>query len=182
MQIRGTFLKDYVKIVRATQDADWGRFLTADDWEIINSMIIPSAWYPAETMGRIARGLYELHSNHSYEFIRAFARAQAPVYLEDVRQFLQKGDIRSALNAYIYIVGRFVDEISVSFVESGHDFVKVSFYPVNDAPSFDCYREVMAGYLEWLVAENGGKNPQSEFESNLREDKEECVIRVDWQR
>ncbi len=181
MQIRGTFLKDYVKIVRATLDADWGRFLTAADWEIVNSMIIPSAWYPADTMGRIARGLYELHSNRSYDFIRRVSRAQAPVYLEDVIHFLKKDDINSAVNSFIYMAGRFVDEISVSLAGSGTDYIEVSFCPVDDAPSFDCYREVMAGYLEWVISENGGKNPAAGFESRLREGAEECIIRVSWE-
>lgn len=49
MKIRGTFLKDYVKIIRGTRDKDWEKFLTAQDWEILDSMILPTEWYPGET-------------------------------------------------------------------------------------------------------------------------------------
>ena len=90
MKIRGTFLKDYVKIVNATRDKDWERFLNEDDWQIIGTMIIPTELYPVEIMGRIAQGLYELLAGGSHQFVREFGRSSAPQFFEDVKSFLLK--------------------------------------------------------------------------------------------
>jgi len=180
LQIRGSFLKDYAKIVNATREADWDRYLLPLDREILSGMILPSQWYPAETMGRIARGLLELHSGGSYEYIRAFSRAKAPDYLSDVKSFLLRNDIKKALDAYVRIADRWVDEIEVKVEGCGEGVARISFCPVRDAPSFDCYREVQAGNLEWLVEANGGADPKAEFETEERSGKEACTIKLRW--
>ncbi len=181
LRIRGTFLKDYVKIVKATRDQGWERFLTDDDWEIIDTMVIPAQWYPAETMGRIAEGLYSLLSGESSEFIRQFGENTAPDYFADVKSFLSRDDVPQALDKWRWIADRFVDEISVSVVEVSDKRALVSFFPVDGAPSFAHYREVMAGNLLWLVKANGGANPGAEFESGERDGREELFIELSWE-
>lgn len=181
LRIKGTFLKDYVKIVNATRDKDWERFLTEDDWKIIGSMILPTQWYPAETMGRISEGIFELLTGRSLPFIREFGRSSAPRFFDDVKQFLLKDDIPTALNAWRLIADRYVDEMRVMIDEIGPHHAHVSYYPVDGAPSFEHYREVQAGNLEWLVSVNGGKNPASEFHEEAREGRTACIIRVTWE-
>lgn len=131
MKIRGTFLKDYVKIIRGTRDKDWEKFLTAQDWEILDSMILPTEWYPGETMGRIADGLFELLAGESVVFVRGFGKSSAPQFFEDVTGFLVKNDIASALNKWRLIADRYIDVVSVNVEEVGENVAKVSYFPVD---------------------------------------------------
>ena len=180
MRIRGTFLKDYVKIVRATRDKDWESFLTEEDWKIIDSMILPTELYPAETMGRISQGIFELLTGKSLAFIREFGRSSAPKFFDDVKKFLLKDDIPAALNAWRLIADRYVDEMAVTIEEITSNYVLVSYFPVDGAPSFEHYREVQAGNLEWLIQANGGNQPAAEFIDQERNDRLACIIKVTW--
>jgi hypothetical protein len=180
MKIKGTFLKDYVKIVRATRDKDWERFLLPEDWEIINAMIIPTQYYTAETMGRIAQGLYELLSGSSHAFIRRFGRTQAPEYLSDVMSFILKGEVEAGLKAFATIADRYVDEISVTVEQVGDKGARICYHPVDGAPSFEHYREVQAGFLEWIAQANGARNPRADFISEQRAGGQALIITLEW--
>ena len=180
MQIRGVFLLDYIKLVNHTRDKDWEQFLTPEDWELCKEMIVPTAWYPVETMGRIARGIHELICNRDYNFIRLYGRTRAPELFQDARPFLVKNDIAAALPSFRHIVDRYVDEVNVTVEHVADDHCLVSWYPVDGAPSFDCYREVMAGNLEWLIEENGGEDAIAEFIEERRDGRLACIIRVNW--
>ena len=183
MRIRGVVLADYVKIVRTTRNLDWESFLNDEDWEIIKSMVIPTEWYPAEVIGRIGRGMFVLLSNSNYEFVRAFGRKNGDEHFDPATQkFFKKDDPVAALGVFAAIASRFADEINAKLEKTGENFAEVTFFPVDGAPSWDCYREVQAGYIEWIVEENGGKNPRAEIRHEEREGREACIIRVTWEK
>ena len=183
MRIRGTFLKDYVELVQKSPELDWNRYLTADDWKIVNQMIIPTEWYPVGTMGRIGRGIFEMRTQKSYELVRLHGRARVDTAFDDsVKKFLVKNDPVSSLKSYVKIAGRFVDEIAVAIENSGEDWVEVSFFPVDDAPSWDLFQEIQAGTLERLIEVNGGKNPRGEIRTETRNGRECCLIRIRWDK
>jgi len=183
LRIRGVVLADYVKIVRTTRNLDWESFLNDEDWEIIKSMVIPTEWYPAEVIGRIGRGMFVLLSNSNYEFVRAFGRKNGDEHFDPATQkFFKKDDPVAALGVFAAIASRFADEINAKLEKTGENFAEVTFFPVDGAPSWDCYREVQAGYIEWIVEENGGKNPRAEIRHEEREGREACIIRVTWEK
>jgi len=181
LRIKGNFLKDYVKLVNDNPDMEWDKYLTDSDWQIVRSIIIPSAWYPVETMGRIGRGIFEMRSKRNYEAVRAHGRARAiESFDEATKRFLIKADPASSIQAYTMIVRRYVDEVSVELEKSEAGRAEVCFYPVDDAPSWDLFREIQAGTLEQLVELNGGKDAHAEFLSELREGREACIISLTW--
>jgi len=162
MRIKGTFLADYVKIVKDTPELDWDSFLTDKDREIINSAIIPTEWYPAETMG--------MHG-----------RARATDAFDDAtKMFLMKDDPVASLRTYAHIVGRYIDEIKVSMERGEEGYAEVSFHPVETAPAWRLFREIQAGTLEKLVELNGGTEARGEFRTERREGREACIICISW--
>jgi len=182
MQIKGIFLKDYVQIVKDNPDLEWNRYLTASDWEIVKSLIVPSQWYPADTMAHIGRGIFEMRSQNNYEAVRLHGRARATDSFDPAtRKFLLKQDPVAALQAYAMIVRRYIDEIEVRLEKSGPGFAEVAFHPVEGVPAWDLFREIQAGTLEKLVELNGGQNPKAEFRSEMRQGREACVIVVSWE-
>jgi hypothetical protein len=181
LKIRGSLFKDYVRLVRTTRDKDWDRFLTEDDWKIINSMIMPTKWYPVETMGRLAEGIYHLLTGCNSEVIREFGRTSAPRFFQNTMSLFQKDNIKSALDFWRLISDSNIDEVSVTIEECKPNLARVCYFPVDQVPSFEHYRELQAGNIEWLIMENGGKNPSSEFETKAREGGEACIIKVTWE-
>jgi hypothetical protein len=99
---------------------------------------------------------------------------------ESARKFLIKDDPISSIQAYTKIVRRYVDEVAVTLEKSGPGMAEVCFYPVDDAPSWDLFREIQAGTLEQLVELNGGKDAHAEFLPEVREGREACIIRLTW--
>ena len=54
------------------------------------------------------------------------------------------------------------------------------FYPVDDAPAWDLFREIQAGTLEQLVELNGATTARVEFTPDTRDGREACIMRVAW--
>lgn len=146
MRIKGTFLSDYVELVNDNPDLDWDSYLTESDWEVVRNTIIPTEWYPVEVMGNIGRGIFDMRSKRNYELVRLHGRARATdAYDDATRKFLEKGDPVASLKAYSMIAGRYIDELKVTLEKSGPTEAYVCFFPVEEAPSWDLFREIQAG-------------------------------------
>jgi hypothetical protein len=181
LRIKGNFLKDYVKLVNDTPELEWEKYLTDEDWEIVRGIVIPTSWYPVETMAHIGRGIFDMRSKNNYEVVRLHGRTRVTeVFDEGTQKFLLRGDPIDALRAYTYIAVRYVDELNIELVDSGPDFADVVFYPVDDAPAWDLFREIQAGTLEQLVELNSGGNARVEFTPDTRDGREACIMKVTW--
>jgi len=182
MRIRGTFFNDYVKRVHELSHLDWDSYLTEEDWEIVRETVIPTQWYPGETMGHIGQGLFEMVSNGSYELVRAHGRARATdAYDEATKKFLIKGDPGSSIQAFVSIAGRLVEGVKVTLEDKGEGKALVCFHPVNGLPAWDLFREIQAGSLEALVELNGGKPAKAEISDEEREGGLATLIRLEWE-
>jgi len=183
MRIRGTFFKDYTKIVLDSPDLDWDRYLAREDWQVVRQTIIPTEWYPAEIMGRIGRGIFEMRTQNKYELVRMHGRARATdSFDEATKKFLLKNDPASSLRAYAQIAGRFIDELKVKLEKAEPGRAEISFFPVDGVPSWDLFREIQAGTLEKLIELNGGKNPEATFRSESRDQREACIVNLAWEK
>jgi hypothetical protein len=182
LRIKGTFLKDYVKLVLDNPQLNWNKYLTDADWALVRgAMIIPTAWYPAETMGNIGRGIFELRVNKDYALVRAHGRARATESFDEAtKKFLDKGDPLGAIKSYVSIAARFIDEVKVTVERSSPGLAEVCFFPVETAPSWDLFREIQAGTLEKLAELNGGREARAEIRTEKREGRDACIIRVEW--
>ncbi len=181
MKIKGNFLKDYVKIVHDTPDLEWDKYLTEEDWEIVRGVIIPTAWYPVETMAHIGQGLFKMRSLESYESVRLHGRTRVDEILyPGTRQFLLKGDPVASIKAFAWVAKKYVDDLEIETAGFGPGFAELIFHPVDDAPAWDLFREIQAGTMEKLVELNGGKDARAEFIEDERDGREACIIKVTW--
>jgi len=140
-------------------------------------------WYPAETMGHIGEGIFEMRSKGNYEVVRMHGRARATDAFDDAtKMFLMKDDPVASLRTYAHIVGRFIDEIKVSMERGEEGYAEVSFHPVETAPAWRLFREIQAGTLEKLVELNGGTKARGEFRTERREGREACIICISWKQ
>jgi hypothetical protein len=42
-KVKGTMMIDQVRMIRGNKDKDWNKYLKPEDWNIINTKILPSA-------------------------------------------------------------------------------------------------------------------------------------------
>jgi len=182
MKIKGNFLKDYVQIVEDNPELDWNKYLTKSDWEIVRSTIIPLSWYPAETMGRIGRGIFEMRSKKDYSLVRLHGRSRVDqLFDEATLQILRKDSPVESCRAYCIVARRYIDEVEIKLGKSGPQSCELSWWPVDNAPSWDLFREIQAGTLERLVELNGGKNAKAEFRAEQKDGREACVVCLTWE-
>jgi len=182
MKIKGNFLKDYVQIVKDSPDLDWDKYLTPSDWEIVGGTIIPLSWYPAETMGRIGRGIFEMRSKKDYSLVRLHGRSRVDNFFDEAtRRILLKHSPVESCRAYCIVARRYIDEVEIELTGSGEKDCEVSWWPVDNVPSWDLFREIQAGTLERVVELNGGKNAKAEFRSGQKNGREACVVCLSWE-
>ncbi len=181
MKIKGNFLKDYAQTVRDTPELDWGRFLRPEDFEVVKSIIIPTQWYPAEVMGRIGRGLFEMRINKNYELLRIHGQSRFTQFFDiETQKFLTKRDPVAAVTAYLFIAKRYIDELSIKLDQAGPGRAEVSFAPVEIIPSWDLFRVIQAGTMEKIIEVNGGKSPHHTFRSEEREGHTADICQLAW--
>jgi hypothetical protein len=51
-KVKGSILVDFVRMIRNFKNLDWNRYLKPEDWEVINSLILSTKWYPLGTYSK----------------------------------------------------------------------------------------------------------------------------------
>ncbi|MFO8058763.1 MAG: hypothetical protein R6V10_15860 [bacterium] len=59
-KIKGTVFSEYVRMIKNNRSLDWDKYLTEDDWKLVNEMILPSSWYPLESYARMGLAVFKL--------------------------------------------------------------------------------------------------------------------------
>jgi hypothetical protein len=84
MRVKGTAVVDLVKSVKGSRSVNWERYLEPQDFEIVNSLVIASKWYPGDSFWRIswavAKEIGRADLNAAFEFGRISAKSYLRVY------------------------------------------------------------------------------------------------------
>lgn len=59
-KVKGTVFSEYVRMIKNNRSLDWDKYLTEDDWKLVNEMILPSTWYPVESYARMGLAVFKL--------------------------------------------------------------------------------------------------------------------------
>jgi len=181
MRVKGTLLLDYIKMVRANKDGPWDDYLTPEDWEIINGQILSSQWYPYESFRRIAFAAFKIIAKSDLNTSRAFGRFTLKNLLKVYKTIVQPGDPVGSAKKLAALRRTFVEgDIDTRVGEHGDDWLVYKFtYPVgeDDQEHFEAFTHQMAGNLEELVEQAGGRNVVIDMEIG----KESSSIHVKWE-
>ena len=69
-KVKGTMLIDFVRMVRSNKNLDWNKYMQPEDWDFINSKILPSNWYPFDFYARLGWASFNLVGNGDLELAR----------------------------------------------------------------------------------------------------------------
>jgi hypothetical protein len=66
-QARGALLLDIVKAIKANKKLDWNKYLKPEDWQTVNSIILPTKWYPFDLYHRCSIAVFQLVAEGNLE-------------------------------------------------------------------------------------------------------------------
>jgi len=106
MQVKGTWLSDYVILIRNfIKNNDKGKkqldeFLTEKDWETINQWILPSLLYPYDFFQRVGTAVYVVIAQENKETTQAFGRIFLKKLIAVYKNLLVKGEVAASLKKF----------------------------------------------------------------------------------
>jgi hypothetical protein len=163
-RVKGTLLLDYVRMIRANKDKDWRKYLTPEDWEIINGRILPSLWYPYETFKRGGMAAFYLLGGGNLDAVRAWGKISMEYLTKGVyKSIVADPDPVMALERFVIMRRQFFNFVAMEFEKIGEKHVKIILAGAPDDSSIDAYGAQLAGGLERLVELTGGKNPHIKY-------------------
>ncbi len=181
MRIKGTMLSDYIRIIRANKDKDWGPYLTPGDWELINGQVLLSSWYPLEIYRRVAFAVFKVVAKGNLDTARTFGRFNIKSMMQTYGNFIEPGNPMAGaekLNRIRRTLIEGADEARLTRIGE-REFVYAM--PVQKAEKdkevMDAFAYSVAGHLEEIVNLSGGKN----VKVAVQPDAEYYNLRVSWE-
>ena len=166
MEVKGTLVVDFVRIIRSNPDKNWDRWFTPEDWKIIRSQILPSQRYPYKTFRNIAFAVFKEIGGGDLNVARQFGRFTMKNWIELYKtSILVPGDPVRSIEKVAMLRRNFMDiEVETKVAEHGPDWVRYQIIHYADEPDEErklAYVYQMAGQLEEVVAQAGGQNPST---------------------
>jgi hypothetical protein len=181
MQVKGTMIIDYVKLVRTNPDKDWDRYLEAEDWEIINGQVLSSAWYPYGFFRRLGYAVFKEIAGADLEAVRFFGKINIKNTLKIYKGVLAPGDPVASAENFANLRRNFIKaDADTRMVEHGDGWMKYKVTAPSgekDAEGLEAFCYQIAGNLEGIVEDTGGKVISSEVSSTETEGE----ITVKWE-
>ncbi|HUT52970.1 MAG TPA: hypothetical protein VM658_06235 [bacterium] len=181
-KVKGTMLLDMVRMIRGNKDRDWDKYLKPEDWEVINSMILASAWYPLEIYQRCGRACFQVLAQGKPELAQLRGKIRGKELFQNIyKNLLSVADPMQALKSFVSIYGRLFNFSTLSFEKAGdkHAVVRHDYDP--DDPGNVPYCYTMMGHLEVLIEMTGGKDVKIVLTSKQWEKDPVTTFDIRWE-
>jgi hypothetical protein len=173
MKVKGTMIIDYVKIIRSNADKDWNLYLEDEDWEIINGQVLSSAWYSYQCFRRLGYAVFKEIAQSDLEAVRFFGKINIKNTLKIYKGVLVPGDPVASAENFAKLRRNFIKaDADTRMIEHGDNWLKYKVTAPShekDAEGLEAFCHQIAGNLEGIVEETGGKNVSVELESTETE-------------
>ena len=159
-RIKGSVVLDMVKVIRAFKDLPWGQYLKPEDFEIVKSMVIPTAWYPIETYQRMGLAVYKLVAKGSEDVVRTFGQAAMKELLAGpYRPFLVKNDPFEAVAKFFELRKSLFNFSRTAIEKTGAKSLRVNITDLGDfGEGLDIFSVLLCAHLEEIARCNGCKD------------------------
>ena len=166
MRVKGTMMLDYVRIIRANRDQDWSKYLTPEDWQLIDSQILSSNWYPYESFRRVSFAVFKVIAGGNLQTAQAFGRFTIKNQLRVYKNMLVPGDPVASVDRLARLRRTFFEgEMNTRILEHGKGWLRyeiIVFAQEEDNERIEAFCHQLAGNLVELVEQSGGKNVKAE--------------------
>ncbi len=173
MQVKGSVIIDYVRLIRANKDRDWNRWLEPEDWQVINGELLTSQWYPYRLFKRLGWAAYQEIAGGDPELVRTFGRFNMKNLLQVYHNLLVPGDPLASIRKIAWSWANFFqgEGVESKITEHGDKWAiyKMTAPDEEDEPEkIVAFAHQLSGQLMELVAAANGRNPRVEVVSQGR--------------
>jgi hypothetical protein len=180
-KVRGELLVDLVRAVRAREDLPWEKYLTPEDMEIVNSMVIPSSWYPLESYRRIMIGNWELIAKRDRNIMREYTRHLVNEMLKGpYGPHLDRGDPYQAMTKFMELRRRLFNFSQWDMEKKGEKQMLLRLSQLGNIEDIDIYILHVCDYLHALAEYNGAKDVEFEIQETNEQGESAYVINISW--
>jgi len=162
-KVKGSLLLEIARLIRTNKDKDWKKYLTEEDFAIINGRVLASSWYPMETYERAGWAIFQEIGGGKLEMARTWGRFVA----EDVvnryyPNLVRERDMMLALERFKLIRQQWYqfddpNLIAIQIEPLGTNQAKITFRTDHHA-SFEAHAHQTMGTFERLIELCGKKD------------------------
>ncbi len=179
--IKGTLFLDYVRMIKKRKNVDWSKYLTPEDFEIINQMILPSQWYPLESFQRMGVAVFHEIAQGDMETVREWGRRSMDELLKTYKNLGVKGDPHDTLEKFKILRSRFFDFEGLEFVSRTEKSVSIRLDLAFEGVAEEAYAFQMTGSIERLLELSNAKNISRRFVKRAWEGDNETILEFSWE-
>ena len=174
-------MADQVRMIRGNKDMDWNKYLKPEDWDIVNSRVLPSLWYPLDTYVRCGAATFQLLAGRNPEIARLRGRIRGKELFETTyKHILLDGDPMQALNSFVTLYGQLFNFSHLEFkkIEANHAYISHNYDSSEPGNLPYCYQ--LMGHLDTLVEMTGGKKVRIEIIEKIWDGGKATVFDIQW--
>lgn len=184
--VKGSFLMDVVRLIRANKELDWKKHLKPEDLELTKTKILPSNWYSLECYERMGHAIFMEVGKGDLKNAWTWGRFTIEELVGKTYKNLFKGlDVMAAFKKFVFFRGQFF-----KFDDENIEMLRLE--PLGEkeiiihvvTPSVlirESFAHQMAGTFERLVELYDGKNPKVEILEKQWEGKPATTVKVTWE-
>jgi hypothetical protein len=168
MRVKGTWVLDYARIIRATKDRNWDKYLKPEDWDIINGKVLPSNWYPYDFFLRAAWATFQEVGQGDLEMARSFGKFTLQNMLKVYKTLVVPGNPAASVEKLASLRRNFFEGgIGTEIPGKGPDWLT---YRIprpgqgEDMEEFKAFSYQLAGNIEELAKQAGARDLKVEFD------------------
>jgi len=179
---KGSVVLDMVKVVRAFKDLPWDKHLKPEDRQIVNSMVMPTEWYPLESYMRIGMAVFKLVARENEEAVRQFARAAMKELFEGAyRPFLDKHDPFLAVNKFLELRKSLFNFHRSAMEKTGDQSLQVRLFNLGEIEEgLEVFQLLLGVHLQELIRYNGGEEVEIKTRQEIQEGEKTLVFDLAW--
>jgi len=167
MKVKGTWLVDYIKMIRANPDKNWDKYLTDEDREIVDSKVLASGWYPYESFNRLGKAVFQELAGGDLKIVKSFGRLFADNILQVYKNLCVEGDPAATISKVFALQRTFFKDIPALIEpvekESNRFVVRINVSDMErEMGAVDAFAYQYAGMIERLVELCGNTNKKIE--------------------
>jgi hypothetical protein len=180
-KVKGTMLMDYVRLIRANKDKDWNNYIKKEDWDIINSKILMTKWYPLEVYQRCGMAAFKILGRGNLEIARFNGKISGKIMFENIYTMITSDkDTMKGINRFVTIHGSLFNFSTLSFEQVGAKHARIYHnYDPND-PADKPFCHQLMGVFDILIDMTGGRNSRIELNSKQWEGAPATVFDITW--
>jgi hypothetical protein len=159
-KVKGVVLVGLIDLVRQNRDKPWDQYLTSEDMEVVNSLFIPSEWYPIEFSQRLVTAFVKIFLQGDNSRIEQVARHILAEMLESpYKRFILVDDPYQAVKKLIELQNKNYNFSSTTVERTGENGLLMRVAELGETDeNFEYFVIFLGAQLKELAAKNGAKN------------------------